>query len=129
MSSEQKIKFVFRQIQEDIVEVTPSELQTILSDYAQENLDDEKLSKDQQTNINKKIYQLLSRKDQTIVLRKETESTYRQNFDMYHYLHDSCSWFEDITEFFMGQADKQKKPAKKPVKKPAPTQKSSQASK
>lgn len=106
MSSEQKIKFVFRQIQEDIVELTPSELQTILSDYAEENLDDEKLSKNQQTNINKKILQLLSRKDQTIVLRKETESTYRQSFDMSDYIHDSCSWFDDITEYFMVYANK-----------------------
>lgn len=107
MSSEQKIKFIFRQIEETTIELTPSQVNQILADYVGEQTDGEEITPEQRKSFNKSIYQLLNRQDQTIVLRQASESTYKLDFDFSDY-DNSVSWFDDIAEWFMSKTTKSK---------------------
>ena len=112
MSSEQKIKFIFRQTMEDIVELTPTEITELMTNRNEDDLD-----KDQTKQLVKTISQLMSRQNQTIVLRQANQY---KNTEYYNATDDNL-WLDDVADFLSDKINKTT--PSKPKKNPKPSEK------
>ena len=108
--SDIKINFVFRQITETIITATPEEIFEFLAN--REDADTDELTPQEKKEFGKKIVKLMSRKDNSIVLQKETESLYTENLT----LDDDHMCYNDMIEEYFTQEKKKAKLAKQKTK-------------
>ena len=95
MSSEQKIKFVFRLMRQETVVLTKIEVLEMMRQYHEREEGTETLTPEQFKLYSDAADQLLNRKESTIKLRDDKKPTYFETFRF-----ESDVWLDELETFF-----------------------------
>ncbi len=100
MSSE-KVKFSFRQMKEEVIELTLTEFLQMMTGADGEDT----LTAEQHKNYSELFVKLLKRKDSTLRLRDDKKPWW---VDTYSY-EDDNHWFDDVIEYVLKEVEKPKR--------------------